>query len=228
MRVYKLWDLVLRKLMYSRDVIFREVGGTSRTKEDQMEKEPEKMVFKLRNEENDSNESIESNEEVEQPTLVVRRYGCIRKPIERYNPLDLCFAFVLSTSYDEPKLVREVVDSTKGKLWKDTMVEEIESLHNNEGWDFIELPNGRKLVSSKCVFKKNLNEAGQVNKSKAQLVAKGYSQVKGVQFSEILSSIAKLTSIRVLMSLVVAFDFEIEKMDMKTLFLHGDLEEETT
>jgi hypothetical protein len=54
---------------------------------------------------------------------------------------------------------------------------------------------------------------------------KGYSQVEGVDFDEIFSPVAKLTSIRVLMFLVVAFDMEIEQMDVKTTFLHEDLGE---
>jgi hypothetical protein len=58
------------------------------------------------------------------------------------------------------------------------------------------------------------------------MVAKGYSQVEGVDFGEIFSLVAKLTSIRVLMSLVAAFDLKIEQMDLKIVFLHGDLEEE--
>jgi hypothetical protein len=59
-----------------------------------------------------------------------------------------------------------------------------------------------------------------------QLVAKGYSQVEGVDFDEVFSPIEKLTSIRVLMSLAATFDLEIEQMDVKITFLHGDLEEE--
>jgi ATP-binding cassette subfamily B (MDR/TAP) protein 1 len=55
---------------------------------------------------------------------------------------------------------------------------------------------------------------------------KGYSQAEGVNFGEIFSLFAKLTSIRVLMSLVAIFDLEIEQMDVKTTFLDGDLEEE--
>jgi hypothetical protein len=54
----------------------------------------------------------------------------------------------------------------------------------------------------------------------------GYSQVEGVDFGEIVSLVAKLTSIRVLMSLAATFDLEIEQMDVKTTFLHGDLEED--
>ena len=74
-------------------------------------------------------------------------------------------------------------------------------------------------------FQKTLNAEGKVEKYKAWLVAKGYSQVEGIDFGEIFSPIAKLTSIRFLLSIVVAFDLEVEQMDVKTTFLHGDLEE---
>jgi hypothetical protein len=70
MKGYKLWDPASRKTMYSRDVVFKEVGGTSKSEEVQIEKDPEKVRFELRNEEDDSDESTESDEEVEQPTLL--------------------------------------------------------------------------------------------------------------------------------------------------------------
>jgi hypothetical protein len=74
MKGYKLWDPASRKIMYSRDVVFREVGGNFESEVVQIEKDPEKVRFELRNEEDDSDESTESDEEVEQPTPVVRRY----------------------------------------------------------------------------------------------------------------------------------------------------------
>ena len=58
------------------------------------------------------------------------------------------------------------------------------------------------------------------------MVAKGYSQVEGIDFGEIFSLVEKLTSIRFLLSIAASFDLEVEKMDVKTTFLHGDLEEE--
>lgn len=90
----------------------------------------------------------------------------------------------------------------------------------------VELPNGRKPVGSKWVFKKKLNAVGKVEKYKARLIAKGYSQVGGIDFGENFSPVAKLTSIRFLLSLAVAFDLEIEQMDVKIALLHGDLDEE--
>jgi hypothetical protein len=72
----------------------------------------------------------------------------------------------------------------------------------------------------------NLNAEGKVEKYKAQLVVKGYSQVEGIDFGEIFSHVSKLTSIRFMLYLAAMFDFEVEHMDVKTTFLHGDLEEE--
>eukprot|EP00253_Pinus_taeda_P034279 PITA_34279 len=90
----------------------------------------------------------------------------------------------------------------------------------------VELPAGRKPIGSKWAFKKKKNAKGKVEKYKARLVAKGYSQVSRIDFGDIFSLIAKVTSIRLLLSVVVAFDFEVEQMDVKIAFLHGDLEEE--
>ena len=66
----------------------------------------------------------------------------------------------------------------------------------------------------------------KVEKYKSRLVAKGYSQVEGIDFGEIFSPVAELTSIRFLLSLVATFDLKVQKMDVKTTFLHGDLDEE--
>jgi len=85
------------------------------------------------------------------------------------------------------------------------MFKEMESFHNIEMWDLVKLPNGINLIGSMWIFKKKLNVAGQGKKFKARMVAKGYYQVEGVKLGDIFSSIAKLTSIRLLMSLVVEF-----------------------
>jgi hypothetical protein len=116
----------------------------------------------------------------------------------------------LSITDDDPRIVREAVDSEDGNLWKRAMEEEMPSLDKNEAWDLVEFPTGRNPIGSKWVFKKKLNAEGKVEKYKARLVAKGYSQVEGIDFGEIFSPVAKLTSIRFLLSIATAFYFEIE------------------
>jgi hypothetical protein len=105
--------------------------------------------FELRNEEDDSDESTESEGEVERTTLVVRWSEQLIKLVKRYIPPDFCSAFVLISTDDEPKSVGEAVELVEGKLWKDAMVEDMESLHKNEIWDLVKLPSGRNYVGSK-------------------------------------------------------------------------------
>eukprot|EP00253_Pinus_taeda_P034751 PITA_34751 len=104
------------------------------------------------------------------------------------------------------------------------MVDEMTSLHKNEAWDLVEFLAGRKPIGSKWVFKKKTK--GNMEKYKARLAAKGYSQGPGIDFGDIFCVVAKVTFIRLLPSVATAFDFEVEQMDVKTTFLHGDLEEE--
>eukprot|EP00253_Pinus_taeda_P004939 PITA_04939 len=72
----------------------------------------------------------------------------------------------------------------------------------------------------------NMNVEGKMEKYKSQLVVKGYSQVSRIDFGDTFSHVSKVVSIRLLLSVVAAFDFEVEQMDVKTTFLHEDLEEE--
>ena len=89
------------------------------------------------------------------------------------------------------------------------MVEEMTALDKNEAWDLVEFSTRIHSIGNKWVFKKKLNAKGKVEKYKAHLVAKGYSQVERIDFGEIVSPIAKLTSIRFVLSVVVAFDIEV-------------------
>eukprot|EP00253_Pinus_taeda_P003294 PITA_03294 len=91
------------------------------------------------------------------------------------------------------------------------MADEMAPLHKNEAWDLVELLVGMKPIGSKWVFKKKKNAEGKVEKYKAWLVAKGYSQVLGIDFGDIFSPIARVASIRLLLSVTVAFDFEDNK-----------------
>ena len=204
---YKLWNLVTRKVVYSRDVLFREVKDV--IQHEVQPKEPEKIEFEPKEEESDSAAEEESEDE-EPQTLAVRRSVRERRQPERYSPFSFCSNFSLSITDDDPRIVKEVEDLEDGKLWKEAMVDEMASLHKNEAWDLVELPAGRKSIGSKWVFKKKTNAKGKVEKYKAWLVAKGYSQVLGTDFDDIFSPVAKVTSIRLLLSVVVAFDFEVK------------------
>ncbi|KAG8486777.1 hypothetical protein CXB51_020123 [Gossypium anomalum] len=111
--------------------------------------------------------------------------------------------------------------------WMFAMQEEMESLHKNKTWDLVKLPKGKKTVRCKWVFKKKEGTPGvEEPKYKARLVAKGYGQVPGVDFTDVFSPVVKHSSIRALLGIVAMHDLELEQLDVKTAFLHGELEED--
>ena len=78
---------------------------------------------------------------------------------------------------------------------------------------------------NKWVFRIKTEPDGK-KRFKARLVVKGYSQRKGIDYAEIFSPFLKLTSIRILLSIVASENLHLEQMDLKTAFLHGDTDKE--
>ena len=76
------------------------------------------------------------------------------------------------------------------------------------------------------MFKKKLRPDGSIEKYKARLVAKGYTQKEGEDFFDTYSLVARLTTIRVLLSLAVSYGLLVHQMDVKTTFLNGELEDD--
>jgi hypothetical protein len=206
---YKIWNPETKKTVYSRDVVCREVKDVPKQEFLPRQEEPEKIEFELDDAKSESTKEDEVEEE-EPHTPVLRRSVRERRQPERYSPLDFHSNFSLSITDDDPRTVREAMNSEDSKLWKKAMVEEMDALDKNEAWDLVELSDDRKYVGIKWLFKKNVNAEGKVEKYKAWLVAKGYSQVEGIDFGEIFSLVSKLTSIRFLLSIVASFDIEVE------------------
>ncbi|MCO5607488.1 hypothetical protein L7F22_061684 [Adiantum nelumboides] len=114
-------------------------------------------------------------------------------------------------------------DSVK---WEQAMQLEYNWIITNETWKLTELPQGKQALSCKWVYKKKYTTEDPEPKYKASLVAKGFKQKKGVDFDEIFSPVVKMTTLRLVLGLVATEDLELIQMDVKTAFLHGDLEED--
>ena len=82
-----------------------------------------------------------------------------------------------------------------------------------------------RALKNKCVFKVKVEEHNLKPRYKARLIVKGFSQRKGIDFDKIFSPVVKMSSIRTVIGLASSLNLEIEQMDVKTTFLHGDLEE---
>jgi len=83
-----------------------------------------------------------------------------------------------------------------------------------------------KKVGVKWIYKTKLNEKGEVEKFKARLVAEGYTQEYGVDYSEVYASVTKHDTIRMAISLAATNEWTIFQLDVKSAFLHGKLEKQ--
>ena len=90
----------------------------------------------------------------------------------------------------------------------------------------MDIPEGRKVVKNKWIFKKKTDVDDNVTVYKARLVAKGIRQVHGIDYDEKISPVAMLNSIRILLAVAAYYDYEIWQMDVKTAFLNGNIGEE--
>ncbi|KAL0456089.1 UNVERIFIED_CONTAM: Retrovirus-related Pol polyprotein from transposon TNT 1-94 [Sesamum latifolium] len=105
------------------------------------------------------------------------------------------------------------------------MEEEIVALERNQTWELVQKPNDVKSIFCKWVYKIK-RRTRSIERHKACLVARGFSQQYGLEYDETVSLIEKLTTIRVLLALVASKHWNLWKMDVKNVFLHGELDRE--
>ncbi|KAG9458112.1 hypothetical protein H6P81_002620 [Aristolochia fimbriata] len=102
----------------------------------------------------------------------------------------------------------------------------MDSMSSNKVWDLVQLPIGFKPIGCKWVFKTKRDSSGNIKRYKAHLVAKGFTQREGIDYTDTYSPVSKKDSLRIILALVAHFDLELHHMDVKTAFLNGELEEE--
>ncbi|BFG36682.1 hypothetical protein CerSpe_229560 [Prunus speciosa] len=117
-------------------------------------------------------------------------------------------------------------DALSDQNWVDAMHIEMEALNKNATWELVPLPKGKKAVGCRWVFTLKHKADGSIDRYKARLVAKGYTQTYGVDYTETFAPVAKLNTVRVLLSLAANRDWPLLQFDIKNAFLHGDLKEE--
>ncbi len=127
---------------------------------------------------------------------------------------------------DDPKTYEEAMSSIDASFWKDAIQSELESIMSNQTWEIVDLPRGSKTINSKWIFKKKLKTDGTIDRFKARLVIKGFTQKYGIDYFDTYSPVTKIATIRALIALASANDLLVHQMDVKTAFLNGDLHEE--
>ncbi|RVW67710.1 Retrovirus-related Pol polyprotein from transposon TNT 1-94 [Vitis vinifera] len=164
------------------------------------------------------------NSQVDLSTLVaeVRRSSRNIRPSQRYSPV---LNYLLLTDGGEPECYDEALQDENSSKWELAMKDEMDSLLGNQTWELTELPVGKKALHNKWVYRIK-NEHDGSKRYKARLVVKGFQQKEGIDYTEIFPPIVKMSTIRLVLGMVAAENLHLEQLDVKTTFLHGDLEED--
>ncbi|OAE31258.1 hypothetical protein AXG93_1962s1150 [Marchantia polymorpha subsp. ruderalis] len=124
------------------------------------------------------------------------------------------------SSYAESQSVPEKLD------WDAAMRKEMKSLHDNQTWELVELAAGKRAIDCKWVYTVKDGSTDAVEKIfKSRLMAKGFEQRNGIDYTEVFSPIAKFSTICLLCALVTLFGLFLHQMDVVRVFLHGALDE---
>lgn len=161
---------------------------------------------------------------------IPRRSERVRRAPDRYGDwASSCVHMALCAEQfvdDDPITIEEAKHRTDWPEWKKAIESEYGSLLKSNTWTVCELPKGRSAISNKWVFKLKRKADGSVDKYKARLVARGFSQKAGFDYNETYAPVAKLTTLKILLSIANQNDMHIHQMDVKSAFLNGELSED--
>lgn len=185
--------------------------------------------------EDETTETVEQHvveEETIDPPTNLRRSTRIRKTPGAWWAAALVTAGLLSHAHvitEIPNSYKQAMDSPKARFWQKGIDKELASQHKNKTWTLVPRSQASNVLTSRWVFgvKQLPDESGKlVETAKGRLVARGFQQVEGIDYTETFAPVIKFTTIRLLLALVAHFDLELHQMDVVTAFLNGDLHEE--
>ncbi|KAE8184386.1 hypothetical protein CF328_g7874 [Tilletia controversa] len=148
-----------------------------------------------------------------------------RKEPDGAYTVGTCFV-VLEPSevpYDDPWSVAEATRRKDSQLWLEAMQKELKSHDGRGTWEIVTAPLGANLISAKWVFRVKRNGDATIQKYKARLVARGFTQVQGVDFEETFAPTSRLQILRLFCALVAVLDMELHQIDFETAYLNATL-----
>ena len=117
------------------------------------------------------------------------------------------------------------MNCNESDLWFNAMKDELNSMVTNGVWDLVKLPNGAKNIEYKCVYKTKKDSLGNSERYKERLVAKGFTQKKGIDYKETFSPTSKKDSLCIILAVVAHFDFEVATNGCENSFLQWGTKE---
>lgn len=138
------------------------------------------------------------------------------------NQFSILSCFFMDDLYgDEPKSYNAAKETPE---WEEAMQEEISALKKNCTWELVPKPENVDLVTCKWIYKLKKGADGKINRYKARLVARGFSQQYGRDYDETFSPVARMVTIRTVISLAASKGWKLWQLDVKNAFLYGELD----
>lgn len=172
----------------------------------------------------DEDDEFFDAEELPEPPRRSVRSNINQRP--RYLEDYMLYSVTETNDLFEPRTYQEAITCKDKKEWMSAIQEEMTSIERNNTWELTDLPEGRKTIGSKWVFKIKTNEFGLPARYKARLVAQGFSQKYGVDYDEVFAPVVRSTTFRALMSVAGSRNYIVKHYDVKNAFLNSDLDEE--
>ncbi|GJV16741.1 putative ribonuclease H-like domain-containing protein [Tanacetum coccineum] len=123
----------------------------------------------------------------------------------------------------EPK---KVIQALEDPSWIEAMQEELLQFQLQKVWTLVDLPNGKRAIGTKWVFRNKKDERGIIVRNKARLVAQSYTQEEGIDYDEVFAPVAWIEAIRLFLAYASFMGFIVYQMDVKSAFLYSTIEEE--
>lgn len=229
---YRLYSCIDKRVLFSRDVIFNE-SLLGFQKESSFLNDEDQSMESVHVGTNDSNDSDlhhddgeESEREDNSPTVAssIRRSDRHRQKPDRYG---VWINATTTGQYPtEPKNFHEALTSPENKEWSNAMEKELLSLQKNEVFDLVKLPNDKKAIGCRWVFKRKIKEDGSVDRYKARLVTQGFAQQPGQDYDETFCPVVRYESIRYVIAMASQMGMMLHQMDVTSAFLNGELDNE--
>ncbi|GJS91311.1 zinc finger, CCHC-type containing protein, partial [Tanacetum coccineum] len=178
------------------------------------------------------NESVSINSIIESRDAIFdeNRFSSVPRPSLRIpnGTEDIGGSVVLEevTEEDDLKTFDEAMKSQDVAFWKEAINDEMDSIMGNNTWVLADLPPGCKPLGCKWIFKRKLKVDGTIEKFKARLVIQGFKQKSGIDYFDTYTPVACISTIRLLIAMASIHNLIIHQMDVNTVFLNGDLDEE--
>ena len=116
-------------------------------------------------------------------------------------------------------------EAVQDPTWVDAMVEEYDSIIRNSAWEIVPRLVGKSVVGSRWIYRVKQTTDGTIDKYKARFVARGFSQIKGIDYEETFAHVTGYSSIRAILPLSTQMGWHIHQMDVRIVFLNGIIEE---